>query len=51
MEKLDIDEKKKSAIAIDDASLGSIGSQTFFGKNSVGFATDQDLVSNIGSVV
>ena len=51
MEELDINEKKKLAIAIDDATLGSIGSQTFFSKKSVGFKIDLELVSNIGSVV
>ena len=47
---MDIDEKKKLVITIDNATLGSIRSQTFFKEKSVGFAIDIDLVSNTGSV-
>ena len=42
VEELNIDERKKSVIAIDDAILGSIGSQTFFGEKSVGFVPEDD---------
>ena len=51
MEELDIDERKKLVIAIDNATLGSIGSQTFFGEKSVGFVPEADQVSNTGSEV
>ena len=51
IEELDNNEKKKLAIAIDDTILGSIGSQTFFGKKSVGFTMNLELGSNTGSVV
>ena len=40
MDELDIADGKKDTIAIDDASVGSIGSQTFFGDKSAGFTDD-----------
>ena len=39
------------AIAIDDATLGSTGLQTFCREKLVGFALEVDLVSNAESVM
>ena len=51
IEELDIDKRKKSVIAIEDAILGSIGSQTIFREKSVGFVLEADLTSNVRLVV
>ena len=51
MEKLDINERKKSVIAIDNTILESIGLQIFFRKKSVGFMLEDNLASNARSVV
>ena len=36
MEEREIADGSKAAVAIDEASVGSIGSQTFFGHNYLG---------------
>ena len=51
IEELEIDERKKFVIAIENAILGSIGSRTFFEEKLVRFALEADLTSNTGSVV